>query len=310
MAWDDRIGRRIKLRDLHVLHTVVQLRSMTKAANQLAISVPVVSKAIAEVERVVGVPLLDRSPHGVEPTTYGLALIRRGLAAFDELRQGVKDIEFLSDPATGDVRVASTAPLAASFVARVIDQMSRRYPRMTFHLLVAETGTMTRLLGDRDVDLLIGRRFGPLADDHFDFRALYDNPYVVLAGARSAWVKKRRFAFADLMDEPWVLPSPDSSVGSFFAEGFRRLGLDFPRVPVVAFAYEVRINLLATNRYLTILPESVLEFPAPRSGIKKLPVELPLPRMPIGVFTLKGRTLGPAAQLFIDCARSIAEPLR
>src|SRR5262245_36649195 len=111
MQWGDRIGRRIKLRDLHVLHAVVQSGSMTKAAGALAISVPVVSKAIAELERTIGVPLLDRSPQGVEPTAYGRALLRRGLAAFDELRQGVKDIEFLSDPTIGEVRIASTAPL-------------------------------------------------------------------------------------------------------------------------------------------------------------------------------------------------------
>ena len=98
MQWADRIGRRIKLRDLHVLHAVAQAGSMTKAAGDLAISVPVVSKAIAELEHTIGVPLLDRSPKGVEPTAYGRALLRRGLVAFDELRQGVRDIEFLADP--------------------------------------------------------------------------------------------------------------------------------------------------------------------------------------------------------------------
>ena len=101
MQWADRIGRRIRLRDLHVLHAVAQAGTMTKAAGQLAISVPVVSKTIADLEHTVGVPLLDRSPQGVEPTAYGRALLRRGLAAFDELRQGVRDIEFLSDPASG-----------------------------------------------------------------------------------------------------------------------------------------------------------------------------------------------------------------
>ena len=170
MQWADRIGRRIKLRDLHVLHAVAQAGTMTKAAGQLAISVPVISKAIADLEHTVGVPLLDRSPQGVEPTAYGRALLRRGLAAFDELRQGVRDIEFLADPATGEVRVASTAPLAASFVCGVIDRLSRRYPRIVLYPTVADTEIMRRDLEERSVDLLIGRRFGPLADEPLDFR--------------------------------------------------------------------------------------------------------------------------------------------
>jgi DNA-binding transcriptional LysR family regulator len=309
MQWTDRIGRRIKLRDLHVLQAVVQAGSMTKAAGQLAISVPVVSKAIAELEHTVGVPLLDRSPQGVEPTAYGRALIRRGLVAFDELRQGVRDIEFLSDPTTGEVRVASTAPLAASFVSGVIDRLSKQYPRMVFYPTVGDTEILSRGLGERNVDLVIGRRFGRLADEQLDFHSLYDNPYVVMAGAKNPWVHKRKVSLADLMAEPWVLPSPDSSVGSFLAEAFHAQGLDFPPTAVVAYAYEIRVSLLATNRYLTILPESVLRFPAIDPRIKLLSVELPLRRMPIGVITLKNRTLSPAAQLFIDCAREIAKPL-
>jgi DNA-binding transcriptional LysR family regulator len=106
-----------------------------------------------------------------------------------------------------------------------------------------------------------------------------------------------------------VLPSPESSVGSFLGEAFRAQGLDFPRVAVVAFAYEVRISLLATNRYLTILPESVLWFPATHPRIRMVPVALPLRPMPIGIITLKSRMLSPAAQLFIDTAREVAKPL-
>ena len=308
MKWADRIGRRIKLRDLHVLHAVAQAGSMTKAAGQLAISVPVVSKAIAELEHTVGVPLLDRSPQGVEPTAYGQALLRRGLAAFDELRQGVRDIESLMDPTAGEVRVASTAPLAGSFVCGVIDRLSRRYPRIVLYPTVADTEGMRRELDERRVDLLVARRFSRLAEE-FNFEGLYDNRYVVMAGAKNPWVRRRKVELADLMDEPWVLPSPQSSVGTFIGEAFRSQGLDFPRAAVVAFAYEVRVSLLATNRYLTVLPESVLQFPATHQRIKMLPLELRLRRMPIGIITVKGRTLSPAAQLFIDTARDIAKPL-
>jgi DNA-binding transcriptional LysR family regulator len=309
MQWADRIGRRVKLRDLHVLHAVVQSGSMTKAARNLAISVPVVSKAIAELEHTVGVPLLDRSPQGVEPTAYGRALVRRGLAAFEELRQGIKDIEFISDPTTGEVRIVSTAPLAASFVCGVIDRLARRYPRIVFLPTVANDETMRRQLSERNVDLMIGRQFGTSPEEGLDFEPLYDNPYVVMAGAESPWVRKRKIALADLMDEPWVLPPLDSTVGFFFAEGFRAHGLELPNTTVIAYAYEVRVSLLATNRYLTILPESVLRFPAANPRIKAVPVELPLRRMPIGIVTVKNRTLSPAVHLFMEVARELAKPL-
>src|SRR5262245_36195880 len=116
MEWSDRIGRRIRLRDLHILLAVVQCKSMAKAAEQLAVSKPVVSKVIADLEHVLGVRLLERDRHGAEPTIYGNTLLKRGIAAFAELREGVKEIAFLTDPAAGDVRIGSNPFLAASFI--------------------------------------------------------------------------------------------------------------------------------------------------------------------------------------------------
>ena len=97
MRWDDRIGRRLKLRDLHILMSLAQSGSMGKAASELSISQPAVSKAIADVEHTLKVRLLDRTPLGVEPTRYGHALLKWGNAVFDDLRQSVKEIEYLSE---------------------------------------------------------------------------------------------------------------------------------------------------------------------------------------------------------------------
>jgi len=90
--WERRIGRRVRLRDLHILSTVVQWGSMAKAANQLAVSHPVISRSISDLEHTLGVRLLERNPRGVELTAYGRAMLKRSHAAFDELRQGIKDI--------------------------------------------------------------------------------------------------------------------------------------------------------------------------------------------------------------------------
>src|SRR5262249_57045671 len=76
--WDNQIGRRLRLRDLHVFFTVVQRGSMAKAAAHLGVSQPAVSEVIGNLEHALGVRLLDRSPQGIEPTMYGRALIKRG----------------------------------------------------------------------------------------------------------------------------------------------------------------------------------------------------------------------------------------
>jgi DNA-binding transcriptional LysR family regulator len=134
MQLSDRIGRRMKLHDLHVLMTVVQAGSMSKAATLLNTRQSAISRSIAELEHAVGVRLLERNPRGVEPTEHGRALLDGGAAAFDELRQAVKNIEFLNDPAAGNVRIGCNQHLATTFVSAVIDRLSLRYPRIVFQV--------------------------------------------------------------------------------------------------------------------------------------------------------------------------------
>src|SRR6185295_16059248 len=127
MQLSDRARLRLKLHDLHVLMTVVQAGSMSKAATFLNTTQPAVSRSIAVLERTIGVRLLERNSQGVESTAYGRALLNGGVAAFDDLRQAVKNIEFLADPTAGEVRIGCTPILAASFVSAVVDRLSRRY---------------------------------------------------------------------------------------------------------------------------------------------------------------------------------------
>ena len=299
----------MKLQDLHVLMTVVQAGSMGKAAQILNTTQPNVSRSIGELEQALGVRLLDRHRQGIEPTEYGRALLDCGAAVFDDLRQGVKNIAFLADPAAGELRIGTTTFLAASFVSALVDRLSRRYPRIVFHLVTGYTETLHQELAERNVDLLIIRGSGPIADPRYDFEFLFDDSYVVAAGAQNQWGRRRRIEIAELVNELWVLPPPDSVIGSIVMDAFRASGLDYPRVSVVTDCPHMRISLLATGRFVTIFPASAFRFLAKRSELRILPVELPTARRPNGIVTLKNRALSPVAKLFIDCAREVAKPL-
>jgi DNA-binding transcriptional LysR family regulator len=309
MQLSDRIGNRMKLQDLHVLMTVVQAGSMGKAAQILNTTQPNISRSIGELEQALGVRLLDRHRQGIEPTEYGHALLDCGVAVFDDLRQGVQNIAFLADPTAGELRIGTTTFLAASFVSALVDRLSRRYPRIVFHLVTGYTETLHRELAERNVDLLIIRGSGPIADPRYDFEFLFDDSYVVAAGPQNQWVRRRRIEIAELVNELWVLPPPDSVIGSIVMDAFSASGLDYPRVSVVTDCPHMRISLLATGRFVTIFPASAFRFLTKRSELKILPVELPTARRPNGIVTLKNRALSPVAKLFMDCAREVAKPL-
>jgi DNA-binding transcriptional LysR family regulator len=304
---DERIGRRLRLRDLNTFLMVVKERSMSKAAERLAVSQPVVSKTIADMEHTLGVPLLDRGPRGVEPTVFGQALIKRGVLVFDELRQGVKDIENLLDPTASEARIGSTQTLAMGIVPAVIDRLVRQHPRASFQVVEGDIPSLQRELRDRNIELLIGRAPSPISDDDMDSEILFDDRLLVVAGLKSKWSRRQKIGIADLLDEHWILPSPNTLPRSLVSDAFREAGVKIPRAAVSSLSMAVHICLLNTGRFLALLPESTIRFSAKQFPHKVLPVDLPVKARPVVVVTMKGRTLSPAADHFIDCTRALVQ---
>src|SRR5262249_13481260 len=225
MRLSDRIGRRIKLSDLHVLLTVVQAGSMNKAAKLLNTTQPAVSRSIGRRGQPMGSGRRARRPQGVEPTDSGRAVLDGGAAVFDDLRQTLKSVEFLADPTAGSVRIGCSPLLAASFVSAVIDRVSRRFPRIAFDLVSAPVETVHRDLSERRLDFLITRKVGPVGDGRLSFEVLFDDSLVVVAGARHPLAQRRKVTRRELAGHLWVLPPPGLVLGSTIVDAFRALGL-------------------------------------------------------------------------------------
>ena len=307
MDWTSHIGRHVKLRHLHVLITVIEAGSMGKAAAALAVSQPVVSKSIAELEEAVGQRLLDRSKQGVTPTIYGRALLACSTAVFDELRQGVRTLEFLADPASGEIRIGCTEPAAMGFVPAVIERLTKRNPRIVVQVVIGDSAALAeRDLRERRIELVVGATPGGDPAIDLDVDLLFEDLHVVMAGGTNKWLRRRDIALADLVDEPWILPPTESGSGKGIAQAFRSYGLEPPKSRVVAFSIPLCQHLLASGRFLAVLPVTMAKL-AGRSSLRLVDVEWSRIRRAVAIVTLKDRTLSPTAGLFIECARETAK---
>jgi DNA-binding transcriptional LysR family regulator len=309
MQFSDRIGRKMKLHDIHVLMAVVQAGSMGKAAGLLNTTQSAVSRSIADLEITMGVRLLDRSPQGVEPTQYGRALIKRSTVVFDELKQSVQDIEFLSDPGAGELCIGTSPAQAEGFVFSVLDRLTRRYPRIVVQIVLGGMPQLCDELRQRRIDLGFSRMSGPTPAEDIDQELLFDDPLVVVAGTGNPWARRRKIKLAELVNEPWTWNSRGTLIDLLVVEVFRAHGLKPPRATIHAGAINMRLKLAATGRFLAVVPASTLRFYDNLDSIKMLPLELPTTHQQTGIITLKNRTLSPLAQRFIDCAREVAKPL-
>jgi DNA-binding transcriptional LysR family regulator len=309
MQLSDRIGRRMRLQDLHILVTVVQAGSMSKAASLLNTGQPAISRSISELEHTVGVRLLERNRQGVEPTDYGRALLDGGLAAFDDLRQAVKRIEFIADPTIGEVRIGCNQAIMCGLIPTVFGRLRRQYPGITVHATPLTTVAQRyRELRERKVDLVVGRIPGAVDDDIVAEVLFYDRMLVV-AGSKNRWVRHRKIELAELAGEPWCFPQSDSPFGSLVADAFRASGLKFPPKGVAFGPHQMFCTLLANDPFLSIVPDSLLRFARNLPSLTVLPVNLPVPPWPIGIMTLKAQTPSPVTQLFVGRIREAVKPL-
>jgi DNA-binding transcriptional LysR family regulator len=308
MEWEKRLGRRLRVRDLYILSTVVNSGSMVKAARELAMSQPAVSEAIANLEHILHVRLLDRSPRGVEPTMYADALLRRSMTIFDELKQSVRDIESLADPTTGEMTIGCPDTIAGTFLPPLLQQFSKRYPRVVVNIEdVPSPAIKSHGLRERQFDVILARIRVPLPEDHvvddFDIEYLFDDPLVITAGMHSKWAHRRKMDIAELVDEPWILPPPRMWNYSWVAMAFKERGLSMPKVSFVTFSGVLKAYFLANGPFITADPMSWARL----NGFKILPVGLSLRPWPVAIVTLKNRTLSPVVDRFIECARDEAK---
>ena len=159
------------------------------------------------------------------------------------------------------------------------------------------------------MDLVVTRPFAiPPPEDHFQGELLFTDSVFVIAGIKNPWARRRRIKLADLINEPWALPPPDDQAHELLTDVFRAMGLELPRPAMVTATGVARIALVAKGHFLSMASESVLRFGGWERSIKVLPIDL-VASGPVGIITLKNRTLTPAAQLFIDCAREVAKPM-
>jgi DNA-binding transcriptional LysR family regulator len=307
MEWETRLGRRFRVRDLHILSTVIKSGGMAKAARQLAMSQPSVSAAIANLESLLGVRLLDRDTRGIEPTIYAEAILKRSVVIFDELKQTVHDVQFLADPTQGELKIGCSDTSAATIVPQLIERFGEKYPRVVLQVdNVPNFPTALSVLRSRQYDLVLARLYQPLSVvDDLKIERLFDDPLVIVAGRHSRFAGRRKIDLAQLIDEPWIMQSTNTWNYARIEEAFRERGLGLPKTRLVTLSWPLISHFVFDGRYITALARSV----AVRYSLKVLPVNLPIRPWPLSILTLKNRTMSPVVERFIECVREIARPL-
>lgn len=301
--------RRVTLRELRLMLAVARSGSILKAASEVGLTQPALSKSIRELEATFGVRLFDRNNRGVSLTPQGEILLRRATGVFEELRQAVDELQSLADADRGELRIVATPAVCAGLLPHAMGVVWSNRPRFRFDVAELASGKLASEVVGRCVDFGIGREQRGGSGGELAFERLFDDHLFVVAGASHPLASKRSVKLEDTARHPWVLPSADGAVTAHLEAQFRMQGLGLPVSTITTMSMLVRSELVATHSFLTLMYGSILRFSKMAASFRVLPIDLPS-GIPIGMVRVRGRTLAPSAEVFMQALRDVVRPLR
>ena len=248
---------------------------------------------------------------GIEATKYGQALLKRSMAAFDELKQSVRDIELLTNPTAGEINLACSSQFASTLMPHILELFVKKFPRVALRFDEIASASVARNfpeLRDRKCDLILARGMSlptrqPSADD-LNIEILFDDHLVIAAGVHSKWAARRhKIDLADLVNADWIMQPTHTWNYQRLAEAFVARGLPMPKASLETMSMSVITHFLCNDRFICAMPKSVVHF----NSLKVLPVDFPARPWPVNAVTLRNRTLSPVVGRFIECAREVAK---
>jgi DNA-binding transcriptional LysR family regulator len=301
--------RRVTLRELRLLQAVARSGSILKAASEIGLTQPALSKSIRELEATFGVRLFDRNNRGVSVTPQGEILLRRATGVFEELRQAVDELQSLADAARGELRLGGTPAVCAGLLPHAIGAVRSNRPGFRFHVAELDSGKLASEVAGRSVDFGIGREHVEGSGGDLTFERLFDDHLFIVAGAQHPLASRRSVSLEETGLHPWVLPSANGAVTAQLEAQFRLQGLSLPDSAVTTMSMLVRSELVATHSFLTVMYGSILRFGNFPASFRVLPIDLPS-GIPVGMFRVRGRTLAPSTEEFMQTLRDVIRPMQ
>lgn len=299
-----------KPRHLQLLVALDEIRHLGKVAASINVTQPAVSKALAELERGLGLKLFERTARGVNPTAYGECLIRHARAMLSELAQARDELRGLASGSSGSIRIGVLATAALELLPRGLALFKSRRPGIS--VLVRE-GTVETLLPELwlgNLDLIVGRLPDGRSAQGLGEKMLMEEGVNVVAGRHHPLARRKRLRWSDLRSYPWVLPPVNTLLREPLERVFEvhRIAIPANRIETLS-VHVIRAYLHYTNA-IAALAADVSRYYESLGLLAVLPLELPKLVRPVGVVWSRHRPLTPGAQALIECLEESAVSVR
>jgi len=300
---DRLLDGRLKLRHLVVLTMIAEHGTLSRSAEHLHVTQPVVTRALQELEAILGVSLFDRGPRGMTPTVYGRAFVDQARTIVGQVRQAGRQISELADARSGTVRVGTHLAGSNLLLPRAIMRIKADRPRLTVVVREATPDVLLAALRAGDLDLTVGR-ITPVIDGlEVKQETLYDEPIRLVTRVGHPAQELVDPEIADLVDYPWIVPVEQTALRFELERALQRIGVALPQDRVECTSVPTLRTMLVESDFIAVLPELVAHADP---ALALLPCEFESLRRSVGVTTVPGRFRTPACLAFLEVMAEVA----
>jgi LysR family pca operon transcriptional activator len=292
------LDRKLKLGLLRVADALETHGSLLKASAALGLSQPALSRALRELEEIVGARLFARHPRGVRPTEAGIVVIRLARRLLGELRRAEEELDAVGAAEGGSVAIGVLPVAAVGMLPGALIRLRESHPRLRLRLQQGRTEELLPLLAARELDLVVGRLYAPAVPDDFLREPLWEEPISALARAGHPLLAAPCVTAAMLGEYELVLPTVSQRVGLEIDQLLGLLGL--PRdVALRSSSYGFIREMLLASDCISIMPRSMMVGDLLRGALRVVPLPVPAPPRPAGIIRAADPPPSPATRAFI-----------
>ncbi len=267
------LQQRITLRHLRALVALSDLKLIARVSEALGVTQPAVSKQIAELEKIVGVPVVTRDRNRLYLTPIGTRLAEHARQALGQLDRAAFDIEAMTSGVSGSVAVGVVSSVAPTLLPGAIALFKRSTPQANVSVFEGHFVELLPQLEAGALDLLIARIWQPQELAGIDQMALFSEPVVVVAGRNHPLANGATVTWADVVDYPWIMPQSNSVARQAVDALFATHGLSPPTNTIASLSQALNLEILRIMPALGLLPQRLARAQAGRGELVALPLE-------------------------------------
>ncbi|GAU82103.1 LysR substrate-binding domain-containing protein [Bosea sp. BIWAKO-01] len=304
------INARLKLRQIEIVIAVAEQGSFLAAAHTLSITQPAVSKAVQDVEQIIGHPIFDRMARGVMINPFGRAVVERGRAMLSLVERLTDDIGLIEQGQAGTLVIGALPTAATSVLPPTLGRLRASNPELNIRLVQGRTAELMPQLESGKLDLIVGRLYELETAHDVHRETIYHEPISVLARAGHPLLGSPGSTGAELGKFGLVLPSLEQRLGQEIDAVIAYSGLEMLAAPLRSTSISFIRELVLSNDYVTILPRLMLAGDLGRGAVRILPVPMVSGSRPAGIITLRHRRRSPSVGALLAALREHLRELR